>query len=116
MPAKVEPWMRELMQSIADEYFSECAFAEDDEAHVADATRRLAEAYAAHAKAEGELRELLDTIEQAWGVIANAYGGDWALATEKWQASAARFRDEYHALLGKYNERLRAAIARELNA
>ena len=43
--------------------------------------------------------ELLDVYEQAFGIIANASGGDWTKESEEWQGAAARFRtDYYHAL------------------
>ena len=43
--------------------------------------------------------ELLDVYEQAFGIIANASGGDWTKESEEWQEAAARFRtDYYHAV------------------
>jgi hypothetical protein len=30
----------------------------------------------------------------AWGIIANAYNGDWNKAIPDWQTAAARWRDE----------------------
>lgn len=36
-------------------------------------------------------------LEIAWGVIANAGGGDWTRETKEWQDAAARWRDDYHA-------------------
>ena len=39
---------------------------------------------------EGEL------IELAWGVIANAYDGDWTKASEKWRGAAERWRERWH--------------------
>ncbi len=38
-------------------------------------------------------------LEAAWGIIANAWGGDWAKADHEWQAAALRWRDAYHELL-----------------
>ena len=35
-----------------------------------------------------------DSLEVAWGVIANVSGGDWSQQSEYWRAAAARFRDE----------------------
>ncbi len=37
--------------------------------------------------------------EAAWGLIANAWGGDWTLASDEWRAAAERWRDAYHATL-----------------
>ncbi len=43
-----------------------------------------------------------DPLEIAWGLIANAYGGDWELATPEWQAAAIRWRDEvWHPYLAE---------------
>ena len=43
----------------------------------------------------------LDLLESAWGLIANAYGGDWDLASEAsgWKKAAERWRDEYHKVI-----------------
>ena len=47
---------------------------------------------------EGERR--LDALELAWGVIANAYGGDWSRATPDWVEAATRWRDlHWHPML-----------------
>ena len=32
-------------------------------------------------------------IELAWGLIANAHGGDWQNASPKWRRAAERWRD-----------------------
>ena len=42
---------------------------------------------------------LIEMIEAAWGVIANAGGGDWTKETPEWQEAAADFRERYHNLL-----------------
>lgn len=34
-------------------------------------------------------------IELAWGLIANAYGGNWEKASDEWRVAAERWRDEY---------------------
>lgn len=39
---------------------------------------------------------LRDLAEAAWGIIANAGGGDWARESPDWQEAAARWRDQYH--------------------
>jgi hypothetical protein len=36
-----------------------------------------------------------EALEIAWGIIANAYGGNWDLATEEWREAAIRWRDEH---------------------
>ncbi len=55
-------------------------------------------------KAEAALRKWQDLGEIAWGVIANAGGGDWKLERTDWQEAAARWRDDYHALLAAARE------------
>jgi hypothetical protein len=37
----------------------------------------------------------LDVYERAWGIIANASGGDWSKQPEQWQRAAEAFRDTY---------------------
>lgn len=57
-------------------------------------------------------KELHDALEAAWGIIANAHGGDWLLANGDWQRAAVRWRDNYHTLLpepGKSNGQLEKA-------
>ena len=41
-----------------------------------------------------------ELLESAWGIIANAYGGDWDLAspTSGWKEAAERWRDRYHVI------------------
>ena len=34
-------------------------------------------------------------VEAAWGLIANAWGGDWDMATDEWREAAGRWRDRY---------------------
>ena len=40
-------------------------------------------------------------LEAAWGIIANAGGGNWSKETPDWQKAAARWRDAYHRTLSK---------------
>ena len=42
--------------------------------------------------------EMIDLLESAWGIIANAGGGDWTTQTDDWQIAAARWREKYHNL------------------
>ena len=48
-----------------------------------------------------EVDRLEESEELAWGLIANAYGGNWDLASETsgWKDAAVRWRDNYHAHL-----------------
>jgi hypothetical protein len=38
-------------------------------------------------------------LESAWGIIANAGGGDWELEKPEWQDAAIRWRNHYHRFL-----------------
>lgn len=38
-------------------------------------------------------------LHVAWGLIANAYGGAWNLASEEWRKAAEAWRDDYHEFL-----------------
>jgi hypothetical protein len=40
-----------------------------------------------------------DLLETAWGIIANAGGGNWDTQSLEWQLAAARWRDRYHEAL-----------------
>ena len=48
--------------------------------------------------------ENADLLEAAWGIIANAHGGNWAIAGSDWQRAAERWRDLYHATLPEVSE------------
>lgn len=39
--------------------------------------------------------EYFETLDSAWGLIANAGGGNWDLQTEQWRQAARRWRDKY---------------------
>lgn len=43
--------------------------------------------------------EKTELLELAWGIIANAGGGNWYVETAEWQDAAARWRDRYFAAL-----------------
>ena len=45
-----------------------------------------------------------DLPEIAWGIIANAYGGDWDLATPEWKEAAENWRNNYHKTLPNTKE------------
>lgn len=47
-------------------------------------------------------RELLDTLEAAWAVIANVSGGMWARQGDDWFTAASRWRDRYHGILNRH--------------
>jgi hypothetical protein len=47
------------------------------------------------------IAKLMDGMELAWGVIANAGGGDWDLERPEWKEAAIRWRDEHwHPAVG----------------
>ena len=47
-------------------------------------------------RAEQDTRKLRDMLELAWGLIANAGGGDWHREGPDWKAAAVRWRDEHY--------------------
>jgi hypothetical protein len=49
------------------------------------------------AQREAKNERLVDELELAWGIIANAGGGDWETQTKEWQDAATRWRDRYHS-------------------
>ncbi len=38
-----------------------------------------------------------DLLETAWGIIANAHGGNWEAASDDWREAAEKWRDRYFA-------------------
>lgn len=47
-----------------------------------------------------------NSMELAWGIIANAYGGDWENATPEWKEAAERWRDEHwHPFIATWEEK-----------
>jgi hypothetical protein len=48
-------------------------------------------------KADTTAQERL--CETAWGLIANAGGGNWNTETPEWKTAAGAWRDEYHAMI-----------------
>jgi len=49
--------------------------------------------------AAAEFDKLLDRLELAWNIIANAGGGNWLKETADWQEAAACWRSGYFDLL-----------------
>ena len=45
---------------------------------------------------------LLDMLESAWGIIANAGNGNWEIESKTWQEAAEKWRDNYHSILDEY--------------
>lgn len=51
---------------------------------------------------EAENKRLLDGMERAWGIIANAGEGDWSTQTSEWVNAAEKWRDEqWHPALDR---------------
>ena len=44
---------------------------------------------------EDARRDLVDLIDAAWGIIANAGNGDWLTEHPEWQEAAAKWRDQF---------------------
>lgn len=52
-------------------------------------------------KKTGHVRVQRDALlEYAWGIIANAHGGNWEDARPDWKEAAEKWREQYHVLLG----------------
>lgn len=47
----------------------------------------------------GERSREWTLLETAWGIIANAGGGDWETQTEDWREAAGKWREAYHDYL-----------------
>lgn len=47
--------------------------------------------------------KLRDAIEAAWGIIANASGGNWNLQRDDWIEAAVRWRDKWLPELDTYD-------------
>jgi len=48
-----------------------------------------------------QLTQLREQLEWAWGIIANAGGGDWEKESREWQEAATKWRDAYHGAAEK---------------
>jgi hypothetical protein len=44
---------------------------------------------------KAECRRSAELLELAWGLIANAGGGDWGRETGEWKEAAQRWRADY---------------------
>lgn len=50
-----------------------------------------------------DVDEAGEVLMLAWGLIANAYEGDWNQATDEWRNAALDYRDNHwHPWLDKY--------------
>jgi hypothetical protein len=50
--------------------------------------------------------EEADLLESAWGIIANAGGGNWQSQSHEWVVAAARWRDRYQKWIDDQNNRV----------
>lgn len=53
-----------------------------------------------------------DLLDSAWGIIANAGGGNWDLEKPEWKAAAERWREEYHKTFPSHGAEAAAMIAK----
>jgi len=88
-----------------------------------DHDRAVAAAFAAGRAAASPDPPDEEFTEAAWGLIANAYGGNWGDAPDAWRGAAERWRDEYIAGANAHprpaaspDERLREAALRAVFA
>lgn len=51
-----------------------------------------------------------DLLESAWGIIANAGGGDWDTQTPEWKAAAIRWRDRYHLTIPNLSDTIEEEV------
>lgn len=61
-------------------------------------SRRLLELVLEVDALDRRVETLVNLLDGAWGIIANASDGNWNDATSDWQNAARAWRDEYHAL------------------
>lgn len=71
------------------------------EKRFSDALRDPAALLASLRVARADTERMLDAMEDAWGVIANAAGGNWGNESADWQAAARHWADNYNGMLGK---------------
>ncbi len=57
-----------------------------------------------HPDAPDRISAADDLVESAWGIIANAGGGDWTTQTDDWQKAAAVWRERYHRYLDMFEQ------------
>lgn len=55
---------------------------------------------------ERDITNLMRELEIAWGIIANAGGGNWSTQEPKWVQAASHFADRFHALKFRYAREL----------
>jgi hypothetical protein len=64
-------------------------------------------------EARAEITALMDSLEAAWGIIANASSGDWGAQDEMWVDAAERWRDfDWHPALDRNGYPCRATSPR----
>lgn len=57
--------------------------------------REVILAYAAGMRKATDMDAGADMLELAWGIIANAHGGNWDAASIEWRGAAEKWRDRY---------------------
>lgn len=49
-------------------------------------------------------------LEAAWGIIANAGGGNWDRETPEWREAATNWREAYRRLLAEHRSASGSAV------
>lgn len=60
---------------------------------------------AANADMDRLLGDMTTAAEMLWSVVANVNQGDWSKQNQQWQEAAARWRDNYFAIVKRYRLR-----------
>lgn len=60
-----------------------------------------------------EVDRLRLSEEMAWGLIANAFEGNWDRAPSTWHRAAERWRDEYHKHLPPMSDNVEEPLCSE---
>lgn len=63
-----------------------------------------------------ELSRLRQSMDVAWGIIANAYGGNWEEASPVWKAAAEHWRDNHYRAYAELKSLERRGRAHEAGA
>lgn len=91
--------LQQQLDVVAVQYTSKCLELQAAVEHCADKGRRIVqlcdEGSQRIVRHEQEKAKLRDLLEEAWGIIANANGADWAMKTDDWSLAATRWRDKW---------------------
>jgi hypothetical protein len=65
------------------------------EADFHEKARAYAAVYGELTDAKNKIEALHSAVDAAWGILANAFGGNWDQASPEWRQAAERWRDEH---------------------